>query len=183
MASRGWRRPVIAAAGMVAALILVVGCGGGGDKPPNADVAGTPWEVSVESPLGSDGVNLSADSLEAATSDTSDSLSGLPIRDPSAAIPPAPRETIQVPDPKDFTEGWRVQLSANSTLADADGRARGARAKFTEPVYVEYEPPFYKVRVGDFLTRPEAESMATRARAEGYEGAWVVETLVLRPKR
>ena len=160
------------------ALILLVGCGGGGKKPPNIDVAGTPWEVSAESPLGSDAVILSADSLGALPADT------LAVKTiDSTAIPPSPRGTIQVPDPKDFTEGWRVQLSANSTLADADGRARGARAKFTEPVYVEYEPPFYKVRVGDFLTRAEAESMATRARAEGYEGAWVVETLVMRPKR
>ena len=178
MGSCGGRRPPMTAAGMLTVLILLVGCGSGGKQPPNVDVAGTPWEVSAESPLGSDGVNLAADSLGAPPADT------LVVKTiDSTAIPPAQRETIQVPDPKDFTEGWRVQLSANSTLADADGRARGARAKFTEPVYVEYEPPFYKVRVGDFLTRPEAESMATRARAEGYEGAWVVETLVMRPKR
>jgi cell division septation protein DedD len=167
----------MAAAGMLTVLILIVGCGGGGKQPPNIDLAATPWEVSAESPLGGAGVNLSADSLGVTPAGTA------AAPESPAVLPPAPQETIQVPDPKDFTEGWRVQLSANSTLADADGRARGARIKFTEPVYVEYEPPFYKVRVGDFLTRPEAESMATRARAEGYEGAWVVETLVLRPKR
>lgn len=168
----------MAVTGMLAVLILVIGCGGGGDKPPNIDVAGTPWEVSAESPLGSDGVSLSVDSLGTPLADT---LTVKAIE--STEVLSSPREVIQVPDPKDFTEGWRVQLSANSTLADADARARAARVKFTEPVYVEYEPPFYKVRVGDFLTRAEAESMATRARAEGYEGAWVVETLVLRPKR
>jgi cell division septation protein DedD len=165
------------AVGMLAVLILVVGCGGGGKEPPNFDVAGTPWEVSAESPLGGAGVSLSADSLGVISADTTAAPEN------PAPLPPAPLETTPVPDPKDFTEGWRVQVSANSTLADADGRARGARARFTEPVYVEYEPPFYKVRVGDFLTRPEAESMATRARAEGFEGAWVVETLVLKPKR
>ena len=92
-----------------------------------------------------------------------------------------PMEETPVPDPQDFTPGWRVQLFASTSMVAADEEAHVAREKFSEPVYVEYEPPLYKVRLGNFLTKAAAQSMATRVRAEGYD-AWVVETLVLRPQ-
>jgi cell division septation protein DedD len=88
---------------------------------------------------------------------------------------------VALPDPEEFTPGWRVQIFASSAMASAEELAKEARRKFTEAVYVEYEPPLYKVRVGDFLTKPAAKQMATRVQAEGYD-AWVVETLVVRPR-
>ena len=43
------------------------------------------------------------------------------------------------------------------------------------------EPPMYKVRVGDFLSRSGADAMKTRVRSEEYQDAFVVEALVVRP--
>jgi hypothetical protein len=85
------------------------------------------------------------------------------------------------PAPEDFTPGWRVQLFASASMANADREAQRARQRFAEPVYVEFQPPLYKVRLGDFLTKAEAQSMATRAKAEGFD-AWVVEALVVKPR-
>jgi cell division septation protein DedD len=171
-----------------AAALALVGCGGAAKPGPAVDPDTIPWETTTESPLdrqtplaGPGGAPAAEDSTGALPEDAVDA----PADSARAPRPrdeaPAPAETeARVPDPRSFVAGWRVQLAAYSSLVDADVRAREARAKFTEPVYVEYEPPFYKVRVGDFLGRPEAESMATRARAEGYQGAWVVDTLVLK---
>ncbi len=184
MATGVSRRMALAAA-WAAALLLLIGCGGGSKSVPAAEVDAAPWVVSAESPLGEQAVILDADSLEAEPQGVAVPMAVEPApQDSAGASVGAPQAApATVPGPKDFTPGWRVQISAFSNLVDADARARAARSRFTEPVYVEYEPPFYKVRVGDFLTRAEAESMATRARAEGYEGAWVVETLVMKPAR
>ncbi len=90
-----------------------------------------------------------------------------------------PEETIKTP-PK-TTLGYRVQIFASATQEGAERVAAEARFKFTEPVYVEYEPhPFapYKVRVGDFLNKSDAEVLRNRARMMGYSDAWIVQTEV-----
>ena len=41
-------------------------------------------------------------------------------------------------------------------------------------MYLDYEVPYYKVRVGSFGSREEAEEYQQRAKAAGYRNAWVV---------
>lgn len=94
-----------------------------------------------------------------------------------------PIKAAPAPDPQDFTPGWRVQLFASTSMVAANDEAGVARGRFVESVYVEYEPPYYKVRVGDYLTKDGARGMANRAKTQGYDEAWVVETLVVHPSR
>jgi cell division septation protein DedD len=75
-----------------------------------------------------------------------------------------------------------VQLNAFPAMASAEAAAAKARQHFTESVYVEYQAPYYKVRLGDFLTKDDARHMVNRAKAENYAQAWVVEDLVVRPE-
>jgi hypothetical protein len=82
------------------------------------------------------------------------------------------------PAPGGQTPGYRVQIFASSERARAESAAAEARRKFTEPVYVEFEAPLYKVRVGDCVTRHEADTLKEKAGVQGYEGAWVAETPV-----
>jgi cell division septation protein DedD len=146
-------------------------------------MAETDWEVQVESPLdtlqvpsgGAAEGTVPGEDAAAVSTDDATAVSRTPA--------PAPTEPVVVPDPRDFAPGWRVQIAALSSLATAEQVAEEARSRFQEPVYVEYEPPLYKVRVGDFLVREEAESLKTRAHSQDYEKAWVVETLVLKPAR
>ena len=74
--------------------------------------------------------------------------------------------------------GFRVQIFASSTQNNADRVAADARSAFNDRVYVEYIAPYYKVRVGDCLTREEAEIMKNKARTLGYRGAFVIETMI-----
>ncbi len=177
----------------LAAAVLVAGCGGGARKPPTISAGGSQWEVTTESPLDSvraanpplpaygDTVASGPAVNVAAAAQPADTLGAPP--DSGLALADVPVPDVPVPDPKDFTPGWRVQIFASPNMTTAETSAREARKRFTEPVYLEYEPPYYKVRVGDFLTRAEADAMATRARAVApdYAKAWVVETLVLKP--
>jgi len=48
-------------------------------------------------------------------------------------------------------------------------------------VYVEFEPPFYRVRVGDFQTRKEAESFVKVLQDLGFRGSfWVMKRPAVR---
>lgn len=151
-----------------------------------------PWETVVVAQ--GDTVVVSGDAAPTPTSNT-------PAPSPDQPTPNIPSTTVPVagatsaetagvssgsarttpPDPRNFTPGWRVQVFASSNLQLADDKAAEFRTTSPHPVYVEYEPPFYKVRVGDFMTRQEADRFKDETARMGWQGAWVTETLVLRP--
>ena len=58
-------------------------------------------------------------------------------------------------------DGWRVQIYWGSVRGTARKEAEAAKRKFRAkysdvPVYMTYEAPIFKVRVGDFRTKSEA---------------------------
>jgi len=77
--------------------------------------------------------------------------------------------------------GYRVQIFAFESMERAEAAAEEARIRLDLPVYVEYVPPFYKVRVGDFIEREEAERIRDKLRLTGYPDAFLVETLIKSP--
>jgi hypothetical protein len=100
------------------------------------------------------------------------------LPEPPAAepyVPPQPETPVMAPQK---VYGFRVQIFASSTRDGAERVAGDARAVFSEPVYVEYIAPYYKVRVGDLLTAEDVEQLKDRALSMGYRGAFIVETMV-----
>lgn len=87
---------------------------------------------------------------------------------PTAPAPPSPTKVF----------GFRIQIFASSTEKNASRVADDAKTSFPEYVYVEYVPPYYKVRVGDCLTREDAEVLKNKALRLGYRGAFVIETMI-----
>lgn len=96
------------------------------------------------------------------------------VRVPVESTVPTPVEGAPVP----MRMGFRVQLIAAADRVEAETFAREARARLGVAVHVDFEAPYYKVRAGDFLDRADALAMRDRARANGYEGAWVTATRV-----
>ena len=177
---------------MISTAMVVAACGGGSKEPATPNIDDQPWEVTVESPLDTITVTTYGESEDDLAADPWNPAppEGTEIEAPLMTTPlmttPLVTETQtpmeqSVPDPQVFTPGWRVQIFAASSMVNADELAEMARRRFTEPVYVEFEPPMYKVRVGDFMTRSAADNMKTRAKAEEFEDAFVVEALVVRP--
>ncbi|MBI4417517.1 MAG: SPOR domain-containing protein [Ignavibacteriales bacterium] len=77
-------------------------------------------------------------------------------------------ETVEV-------QGFRIQVFASSSIDEASAAQIVAREKVgTDSVYVVYDPPVYKVRVGDYATRLEANQRLPRLVHLGYTDAWVV---------
>jgi len=83
----------------------------------------------------------------------------------------ADRGTRQVP-------GFRVQLLSVSDMDRAQEEKKKALFKFNARVYLEFESPLWKLRVGDFKTRKEADALRKEAVGLGYPDTWVVQTLV-----
>jgi len=75
--------------------------------------------------------------------------------------------------------GYRVQICAVSDEEKARQIQRDAILKFvTEEVYLIYDTPYYKVRVGNCVTRLEADQLQQLATQNGFDDAWVVRTKV-----
>ena len=72
-------------------------------------------------------------------------------------------------------QGFRIQIFASANIDEATGAQRVAADKAgIDSVYVVYDPPVYKVRIGDYGTRLEANQKLSKIVNLGYDDAWVV---------
>lgn len=69
---------------------------------------------------------------------------------------------------------YRIQLFTSVNFADAAAVRDDATKEFKQDVRVDFETPYYKVRVGSFKSAQDAEPLLQTARKLGYRGAWVV---------
>lgn len=83
---------------------------------------------------------------------------------------------INLPSPRDTVQGqvFRVQLLTSKLYGEARRALQVAEEIFDQLVYLDYEVPYYKVRVGDFGARTLAEDYQMKAKAAGYPSCWVV---------
>jgi len=92
-----------------------------------------------------------------------------------------PSEGPALPDTSEeveYVQGYRVQIFASTDPQAAKRMKEEAGGIFKEGVYVEFEAPYYKVRIGDCLTPVEAEALLRKVQREGYRGSFVVRTAV-----
>lgn len=73
---------------------------------------------------------------------------------------------------------YRIQLFTAKEYGPAVREKNVAVEVFDKPVTMDYEVPYYKIRVGNFSTRDEAEEYLPAAREAGYKTAWVVRAYV-----
>lgn len=79
--------------------------------------------------------------------------------------------------------GFRIQISSTASIDDAGAVKAAAQTLFTaDTVYVVYDPPVYKVRVGDFTSRLDANQRLPNVQEGGYPDAWIVPDKVVRRK-
>ena len=75
-------------------------------------------------------------------------------------------------------QAFKVQIFTSKLFGEAKHARKVAEEIFDRQVFVDYEVPYFKVRVGSFADRYAAEDYAQRVRASGYGDAWVVATTV-----
>lgn len=78
--------------------------------------------------------------------------------------------------PQQITSVFRVQiLAAPSRQAADQTQARARQSLNTNDVFIDFEPPYFKVRVGNFKTRKQAETFLETIKEQGYETAFIVQ--------
>jgi len=76
-------------------------------------------------------------------------------------------------------DGYRVLVVATDNLEDANSVRADILAKIKrKEVYISFEPPFYKVKVGDFTDLTESDNLKFRLNQLGYTKARVVQETV-----
>ena len=75
-------------------------------------------------------------------------------------------------------EGFRVQIFATQDRNKADQLQEELALKFDEKIYIIFEAPNYKLRVGDFLDRDDAELLRMRLVSSNFPSSWIVRTRI-----
>lgn len=90
-------------------------------------------------------------------------------------------ETGEVqPVTTETARGYRIQVGAYEDKENAERMRDYVEIKLNLPVYLEYQPPFYRVRVGDFQDIREAEQYVEIIRNNGFKDArWVPSTVMV----
>ena len=95
---------------------------------------------------------------------------------------PETQEDLVSPVPPGVSKGYRVQIFLSDELREAAQVLAEARGKFEEEVYLEYDAPYYKIRVGDCETELEGQDLLKAAHHRGYPDAWLVRTVISAPE-
>jgi len=93
---------------------------------------------------------------------------------PDELLPPqfSPVETDTVVD------GFRVQVLSTQDLNEANHLMIELSSLFGNEVYIVFNSPNYKVRVGNFRFRGNAEKARQRIVDLGHRAAWIIRTRV-----
>jgi hypothetical protein len=78
--------------------------------------------------------------------------------------------------------GYRIQILATDNIETASLVEQEATDRFARgghKVYLIFEAPLYKIRVGDCRERLAAEELRDSAKQYGYQGAFIVKSKVI----
>jgi len=92
-----------------------------------------------------------------------------------------PRDTLIVQE--EVIQGFRIQIFSSSNVDETTLMKNLALEKFVgDSIYVVYDAPVYKVRVGDFVNRYEANQRLPEFIEKGYRDAWIVPDRIIQRK-
>lgn len=92
-------------------------------------------------------------------------------------IPFPVSDSMAVPESDTSVVLFRVQIFATKSLDDAQQFAYEIEALFPEGVFVEYQVPYYKVRVGEFYNPEEGEDFLEHVKQMGFKKAWLTRVI------
>jgi hypothetical protein len=92
-----------------------------------------------------------------------------------------PRDSMVVQE--EVVQGFRIQIFSSSNVDETTLMKNLALEKFVgDSIYVVYDAPVYKVRIGDFVNRYEANQRLPEFVEKGYRDAWIVPDRVVQRK-
>ena len=101
---------------------------------------------------------------------------------PKVVLPSFTTEEIAETDTLDSTsylvKGYRVQIVISQNVNELEVIQDKLMKSVDKKIYIIFELPNYKLRVGNFLNRKEAERFQKKIVRLGYRTAWVVPTMI-----
>jgi Sporulation related domain. len=96
---------------------------------------------------------------------------------------PITTESTSVAGQKDVkedaaAEGYRIQCFASSQIEKVRSEQKQLGLKVKYPLYIVYNAPYYKLLVGDFIKRNDADNALAKLREMGYGDSWVARSKI-----
>jgi hypothetical protein len=92
-----------------------------------------------------------------------------------------PKDSLVVQE--EVGQGFRIQIFSSSNVDETTLMKNLALEKLVgDSIYVVYDAPVYKVRVGDFVNRYEANQRLPEFVEKGYRDAWIVPDRIVQRK-
>lgn len=92
-----------------------------------------------------------------------------------------PKDSLVVEE--EVVQGFRIQVFSSSGVDEATLMKDVVSEKFIgDSVYVVYDAPVYKVRIGDFVNHYEANQRLPEFIEKGYRDAWIVPDRIIQRK-
>lgn len=79
---------------------------------------------------------------------------------------------------RESEDGFRVQIFETQSANEAQSFFRESTVALTDSVYLSFDAPFYKIRVGNCPTRHEAITLQKVLKNTGYKTTWIVRSRI-----
>ena len=77
-----------------------------------------------------------------------------------------------------LVKGYRIQVMISENQEDLIEVKDSLEKLIQEKIYIQFELPNYKLRVGNFSSRKKAELYRNKIARLGYRSSWVIPTLI-----
>ena len=74
--------------------------------------------------------------------------------------------------------GFRLQLFETTSKDIADKERLNFQIVLNDTVYIVFEAPLYRLQLGDYFTRKEAEQKKDNLVRNGYKNIWIVKSRI-----
>ena len=75
-------------------------------------------------------------------------------------------------------EGYRLQIFESSSVEETNRTLRKFERSLKDSIYMVFEAPLYKLRLGNFVTKKEAEEQKATLNKKGYKNIWIVRSRI-----
>ncbi len=161
---------------LLSCLSCCIGCGGsrgvGKEEPPYSDEA--PPALTRFDPLEFRQDREIVPARYPHSGDIRSRRVDIGMDEPDSTVSPATSTIFSDRIDRLNNQSFRIQIFTSKLYGEAQYARMIAEEIFDRSVYLDYEVPYFKVRVGSFADRDTAEVYQQRARAAGYANAWVV---------
>ena len=77
-----------------------------------------------------------------------------------------------------INEGFRIQIFESTVSSIARAEAKRFQNILGDSVYIDFEAPLYKLRIGNYIDRKKAERSIESIKRLGAKDSWIVRTKI-----